>query len=1105
MRFLQFLFSLLVILCASCVDKKQDVVIDDSNTPKLFKKLKSSATGITFSNDLVENDSINYFTYSYLYMGGGVAVGDINNDGLVDLYFTGNQVSNKLYLNKGNLRFEDITEKAGVAGDDRWFTGVTMADVDGDGFLDIYCSVGGRFEPKENLLFHNNGDGTFTEKAKEFGIADKGNSVQGTFFDYDLDGDLDLYVANYPPTPFSTPIEFYKHKMRNTKHVETDKLFRNDNGQKFTEVTNEAGLRSFGLTLSATVSDLNADGWPDLYVSNDFATPDYLFINQKDGTFKEHVKEATKNTSFYGMGVDIADYNNDGLLDIFQVDMSPKDNRRSKANMASMNPELFYSVVNSGFHYQYMQNSLQLNSGVNHDGVPDFSNVARLAGVASTDWSWAPLFSDLDNDGWKDLFVANGTRKEINNRDYFAKLKKSKNKRDSLLYKSAQIPSERVDNFVFKNNKDLTFKQSNEHWGLKFEGFSNGSVYADLDNDGDLELVVNNIDDKVAVFENTNTFKNHYLQIEFEGNDKNVFGLGSKVILETEEGLQYQELTLSRGFQSSVSPIMHFGLGSQTTIKSLTVTWPNGTQQILGDIQVDQRLTVQQKNAKFQEVDTTSAVSKTKIFETVTDSVLSKHRHKENRYDDYKKEILLPYSTSRLGPGLAVGDLNGDGKDDLFVGGAANFSGGLFFQKETGFEEKKINALLEDRLHEDIGALIFDADADGDQDLYVVSGGNEFPHDSKYLQDRLYVNDGKGNLSRATEALPKMITSGSRVYKMDYDKDGDQDLLVCGRLIPGNYPIPADSYLLQNVGSKGKPKFIDVTEKAAPGLRKLGLATSAVWVDYDADGWQDLIVVGEWMPITVFRNDKGEFEDVTEDLGLEDTRGWWFSIASGDFDKDGDQDVIIGNLGRNYKYQATAKETFDVYLNDFDKNRRNDIVLSYYNNGKKYPVRGRECSSQQVPEIKKKFLDYNSFSTATLEDVYGEKKLDKSLHYEVKSFASIYMENTNGSFTITALPIEAQFSSVNQILTKDFDNNGYVDALLAGNLHEAEVETPRNDSSIGLLLENSGDTKFSALSALKSGFYAKGDIKDMEFITIGNVLHVVLVKNNDLIQLVKVN
>ena len=591
----------IVLLCTFCLISCKDKITETENPKEdipspIFSLLSASETNIHFQNNLTENDSINYFTYGYIYMGGGVAAGDINNDGLIDLYFTGNQVANKLFLNKGNLQFEDITLSAGVAGDKRWFTGVTMADIDGDGFLDIYCSVGGKYKPKENILFHNNGNSTFTEQAEDFGIANSGNSVQSTFFDYDRDGDLDLYVANYPPTPFTTPINRYKFKMQNPQDLDTDRLYRNDGGKTFTDITDQAGVRSFGLTLSVTASDLNDDGWIDLYVSNDFATPDYLYLNQKDGTFKEQLKEATANTSFYGMGVDIVDYNNDSFLDIFQVDMSPVDNRRSKINMASMNPYIFKEVVSSGFHYQNMQNSLQLNTGVQERGIPKFQNISRLAGIASTDWSWAPLFADFDNDGWKDLFVANGTRKEINNRDYFNKLNKSKYKKDSLLYRSSKIPSEKIDNFVFKNQRDLTFKKMNESWGIEYEGFTNGSIYVDLDNDGDLELVLNNIDDEAVIFENTSSESNTYLDIAFSGNDLNRNGLGAKVTVSTSDGnTQYQELTLSRGFQSSVAPRLHFGLDKASEVEELKVTWPNGQQQYLSNVKANQLLTLQQK------------------------------------------------------------------------------------------------------------------------------------------------------------------------------------------------------------------------------------------------------------------------------------------------------------------------------------------------------------------------------------------------------------------------------------------------------------------------------------------------------------------------------
>ena len=650
----------------------------EDNTPKLFNKLSAAQSGIDFNNILTENDSLNYFTYSYLYMGGGIAAGDINNDGLIDLFFTGNMVPNKLYLNKGGLKFEDITEKAGVSGDNRWYTGVTMADVNDDGLLDIYCSVGGKFGPKENQLFINQGDLSFTENAAEYGLADPGNSVQATFFDYDRDGDLDMYLANYPPTPFNAPNSYYLFKTKYPKENEVDRLYQN-NGGKFSDVAAEAGLRSFGLSLSATVGDLNADGWPDLYISNDFSSPDYLFINNQDGTFSEKVRQLTKNTSFYGMGVDIADFNNDSWLDIMQVDMTAQDNRRSKANMASMNPDLFWSTVNSGFHYQYMQNSLQLNSGLLNDSLPDFSNISRLAGVSSTDWSWGPLFADLDNDGWKDLFISNGTRREINNRDYFLQREADNNPMDSLLQRSMAIPSEKIDNFVYRNSKDLTFKQVNNEWGLSFSGFSNGTVYADLDNDGDLEIVINNIDDPSIIFENKASEKANSLSINFKGPIGNRSGIGTKVVLRENGNLQYQELTLSRGFQSSVAPNMHFGVGQADVIDSLEIHWPNGRFELQTAVKSNQQLTIDYSNA--QESLSVKTDNKKKLFNTVLDTTtLVQHLHEENYFNDFNREILLPHQTSTFGPNLAVADLNGDQLEDLIIGGAVGQATTIYLQ-----------------------------------------------------------------------------------------------------------------------------------------------------------------------------------------------------------------------------------------------------------------------------------------------------------------------------------------------------------------------------------------------------------------------------------------
>jgi len=1112
--FINTFLAITVIIFSACTTETSI----NTDVESIFKQLSVEESGVDFANNLKEDSVINYFTYPYIYMGGGVAVGDVNNDGLQDLYFTGNMTSNKLYLNKGGMKFEDITNEAKVAGDDRWITGVTMADVNADGWMDIYVSVSGKFTTTKNLLYvnngiDNNGIPTFTEKAEEVGIADEGHSTQGTFFDYDKDGDLDLYVANYPYTSFKTINFAYAKNIYNKEEKHSDKLYRNNGDGIFEDVSKAAGVLNFGLSLSATVGDFNQDGWEDIYVSNDFATPDIFYFNNGDGTFTDKIKETTQHTAYFGMGADVSDFNNDGLLDILQMDMTPSDNRRNKANMASMNPTGFWEIVNLGMHYQYMQNALQLNNGIGVDSLPHFRDIAHIAGMASTDWSWAGLMADLDNDGWKDIFITNGTRRDINNKDYFKGIEKVKKKEKGnfdYLELTLDIPSEEIDNFAFKNNGDLTFTNVVKDWGLSFEGFSNGAAYADLDNDGDLDVIINNIDAPSVIYQNKSSDLSlaNFLAIKLNGSSGNQLGLGAKITIKSNGRMQYQEHTLTRGFQSSVDPVIHFGVGQDELIDEVEVIWTDGKVEKLYDISVNQILTLDHKNAKDTLPESNFNLNATHLFSDVTKQLGIDYNHIENDFNDFQHQVLLPHIYSRNGPGLAVGDVNGDHLEDFFIGGAMNRTGAMYTQNEDGsFNKIESQGWENDRGKEDIGATFFDADNDGDLDLYIVSGGNEFPVGDKNLRDRLYINDGKGNFEKSLDALPDMLSSGSRVKPADYDNDGDMDLFVGGRLVPRSYPLPAKSYILRNDGSiNGKIKFIDVTEEIAPDLLEAGLVTDAVWADYDLDNQLDLIVVGEWMPLTVLKNNEGVFSNETSTLDLENSTGWWYSIVAEDFDKDGDLDFVAGNLGLNYKYQANDEETFDVYVKDYDRNGSIDIVLGYYNDGTQYPVRGRQCSSEQIPNISIKYSDYNSFADATLEDIYSEGDLETSLHYKAKTFASSYIENKGkDGFEINKLPNEVQTSCINGIVVDDYNNDGFLDMVVAGNLYGAEVETTRNDASYGSLLIGDGNGNFRAVPYSESGFYLKHDTKELAKISTVKGKAIIAANNNDFMKVIKVN
>jgi enediyne biosynthesis protein E4 len=1069
-----------------------------------FRRIPQSASGINFTNRLVENDTLNYTIYPYMYMGGGVSVGDINNDGLDDIFFTGNLVPNRLYLNKGNMKFEDITQKGGIGGNHQWFTGSTMVDVNNDGWLDIYVCVSGKYKPSDNLLFINNKDNTFTECGRAYGINDTSSSVQATFFDYNNDGLLDLYVANYPIVLVSMGADFYHKKMIENKYDESGHLYKNNGNGTFTDVTREAGVQNFGMSIGVVAMDFNNDGWKDLYVSNDFNVPDYLYLNNGDGSFREVVKEATSQTSIFGMGIDAADFNNDGLIDLFQIDMTPEDHFRRMANVIPMNYKTFYRSLDFGFHYQYMQNSLQLNNGI-FNKIPIFSNISLFAGVAYTDWSWGGLFLDLDNDGIKDLFVTNGVLRDINNRDIMDNPRENMYFKTKEVYRPELFPSNPVKNYIFKNNGDFTFTNKADSWGFKEPTFSNGMAYGDFDNDGDLDIVINNINDFSYLYENKAVNKNcHYLKIKLEGPVTNLFGLGSIVMAQTGKIAQKQELTLSRGYMSSAPPFIHFGLDKNEIIDKLTITWPDGKQQVLNNVKVDQTLILNYKDATEQVKKEPEQKSE---FTDITGKSGITFLHREDKYDDFEYEPLLPHKNSQMGPGMAVGDVNGDDLDDFFIGNGKGFKGAMYLQTREGTFKEMPGPWLSDSLYEDTGALLFDADNDGRLDLYVVRGGNNNKENEEYYQDRLYLNTVKGFI-KCKNCLPTDLhKSGKCVKAADYDKDGHVDLFVGGRIVPGKYPYPANSYILRNNGGKGEDlKFENVTKKVAPGLLNSGLVTDAVWDDFDGDGSMDLIVVGEWMKIRFFHNTENEFTDITDKLGFAETTGWWNSIYCCDIDGDGDNDYVVGNLGLNYKYKTSEKEPFEIYANDFDLNGTTDLVLGYWEKGKIYPVSGLDASARQVPVIGLRYKSYEEFARATLQEIYGEEMLKASLHYKANTFANSWIENKgNGIFTIHKLPNRAQFSSINAIA--EMKKEGKDKSLIvAGNLYGSEVETPRDDAGIGLVIQSDSTGEIKIVPPDQSKLCVKGEVKEIRKIKLASGKNAFLFAiNNDSLKLLELN
>lgn len=1079
----------------------------ESATTNLFREITTQASGIDFINQLPSNHVMNNMVYDYYYNGGGVAIGDVNNDDLPDLFFTANLLPNRLYLNKGDLQFEDITEQAGITHAKSWSTGTTMIDINADGWLDIYVCKSGRLseEKRANQLFVNQQDGTFKEQAAKYGLNSSNYSTQMAFLDFDLDGDLDAYLLNHPIE--KTTVHDFK-EVRNSPHrLGGDQLFENQNG-KYVDISQKAGIignpLSFGLGVA--VGDLNADGWPDLFVTNDYSEPDYLYYNQQDGTFKEVIKEKTSQISNFSMGNDMADFNNDGYLDIVTAEMSPEDNYSIKTSMSGMNPEQFYRLVSNDMHHQYMYNTLQVNAGNGH-----FSEIGQLAEIANTGWSWAALFADFDLDGYKDLFISNGYKADNSNNDFKIWYKKAleefeaKSSGDTVAFMSEvvrRIPPVHIPNYAFQNTRNYQFENSTEKWGLSKASFSTGAAYADLDNDGDLDLVINNVDEPAQVYENQSD-PNNYLKVRLVGGERNPLGIGTKLEVRAAGQSQHQEQYLTRGYQSSVSSALIFGLGSVDRIDQVRVIWPDGKVSHLENVKANQTLTIHYEEAQNKSLVTLAAVktsgSKALKFEDITLQSKIIHQHTENPYDDFEKESLLPHRMSQFGPALAAGDINGDGRDDFYVGGAKGLEGSIYLQQYDGtFKKTLLSIWKKEKDYEDLDATFFDVDGDEDLDLYVVSGGSEFELNSPLLQDRLYLNDGNGNFSKST-GLPKNFISGGKVRPHDFDQDGDLDLFVGGRLVPGQYPLPTKSLLLRNDGGR----FTDITVEACSDLLEIGMVTDAIWTDFNQDGQSDLILVGEWMTPRLFTGDQGEWKELKMS-GVQDQVGWWFSIEQADFDKDGDMDYVVGNLGLNYKYKASIEAPFSVYTKDFDESGNLDIVLGYYNNGEEFPLRGRQCSSNQMPFIKKKFPTYHDFGSATIHDVYGVEALEGATHYAATNFASSYIENLgNGQFTITALPIEAQFSSVNDFVVRDFNQDGNLDVVLAGNLYQSEVETPRNDAGYGLLLLGDGQGSFKTAPFSESGLFIKGDTKTIKTINTKQGEAMLIGKNQGFLQFIQ--
>ncbi len=1074
----------------------------------LLESIPSNNSNILFNNKIIENDSINELDIENVYNGGGVGIGDFNNDGLQDIYFTGNLVPCKLYLNKADFKFQDVTNEANVAGEGRWCRGVAVVDINNDGWQDIYvcATLKKNAKDRRNLLYVNQGLDKnnipyFKEMAAVYGLDDSSQSTHAAFFDFDNDGDLDVYVVENEINKNAFPDNFHA-VIKDGSNPSTGKLFRNDwdttlKHPVFTDVSKQAGIQTEGYGHSVNIFDINNDGWKDIYVTNDFISNDLLWINNHDGTFSEQLSVYFKHTSANAMGNDVADINNDGLPDVFTLDMNPEDNYRKKM---MMNPNGYQKYLNSdlfGYNYQYVRNTLQLNQGPrvgqnDSIGPPVFSEISFFAGIAETDWSWTPLMEDLDNDGFRDILVTNGFPKDISDHD-FSTFRSEAYQIASKQTLLAQIPEVKLHNYVFKNNGNLTFSDLSEKWGMSAPTFSNGAAYADLDNDGDMDLIINNINEEASLYRNNlreqNKDSSHYIQFQLTGAGSNKNGLGANVEVHYDHGKkQVWENSPYRGYLSTMQNIAHFGLGKIQLVDSVIVKWPNGKMQLLQHIKADQLLKVNIANALNDYSINQDVYAVKSLFREVTDSVDIHFTQQEKDYVDFNIQKLLPHKFSEYGPGLSVGDVDGNGLEDIVCSGSWSYSGKEFLQQPNGqFIEKDLlpGANEKNKKWEELGMLLFDADGDGDLDLFSSAGGNESERNTDAYQDKFYVNDGKGNFILDSTALPLNLTSKFCVRAIDYDKDGDLDLFIAGRVDPWNYPKPVSSYIYRNDCNNGHIKFTDVTKQVAKDLINIGLVCDAIFTDFDNDGWPDIILAGEWMPLTFLKNENGIFKNISAATGISNQIGWWNSIAAGDFDNDGDIDYIAGNLGLNSFYKASVQYPVSIYAKDFDNNGSYDAFPSIFLSAsqqdrqkKEFPVQTRDDIVKQMIGMRSKFQNYKSFATATIDQVFTPEQLKDALILKANNFNSCFIRNDGkGRFTLTPLPVAAQLSIINGITVDDFDGDGNLDVAINGNDYGTEVTVGRYDAFNGLLMKGDGKGDFAAQSILESGIFIPGNGK----------------------------